>query len=141
MITHLGCWENPRKACKSRAEGERFRSLSSVLPTSHVGYHVSSSHRKYGLLLKRSIDYNNTFFWLDLAWVAVISVFFRPSEAKAKRCMRQKGARLLHRLGLSVQLLCTLSLFKQETIGIIFNWDISTTHPLPLLPNSLSPKI
>ena len=22
VITHLGCWENTRKACKSRAEGE-----------------------------------------------------------------------------------------------------------------------
>ena len=30
VITHLGCWENTRKACKSRAE----------------------NHRKYGLLLK-----------------------------------------------------------------------------------------
>ena len=24
-----------------------------------------------------------------------------------------------------------LSLLKQETIGIIFNWNISTTHPSP----------
>ena len=31
MITHLGCWENTRKACKSRA---------CVLPTSRVGYHA-----------------------------------------------------------------------------------------------------
>ena len=22
MITHVGCWENARSACKSRAEGE-----------------------------------------------------------------------------------------------------------------------
>ena len=22
VITHMGCWENTRKACKSRAEGE-----------------------------------------------------------------------------------------------------------------------
>ena len=28
-ITHEGCWENPRKACKSRAEGEWFTSFSS----------------------------------------------------------------------------------------------------------------
>ena len=57
-------------------------------------------------MLKRSIDYDNTFFWLELAWLAVVSVSFRPSGAKAKRWARQKGARLLHRLGLSVQLLC-----------------------------------
>ena len=35
MITHLGCWENTRKACKSRAEGEEarvvFRSLVCAL--------------------------------------------------------------------------------------------------------------
>ena len=29
VITHLGCWENTRKACKS---------LTRVLPTSRVGY-------------------------------------------------------------------------------------------------------
>ena len=31
VITHLGCWENTRKVCKSRA---------CVLPTSRVGYHA-----------------------------------------------------------------------------------------------------
>ena len=40
MITHTGCWENSRKAFKSRAEGESFTSISSVLPTSQVGYHA-----------------------------------------------------------------------------------------------------
>ena len=40
VITHLGCWENTRKACKSRAEGEWFTSFSHVLPTSRVGYHT-----------------------------------------------------------------------------------------------------
>ena len=40
MITHAGCWENSRKAFKSRAEGESFTSISSVLPTSQVGYHA-----------------------------------------------------------------------------------------------------
>ena len=40
VITHAGCWENTRKACKSRAEGEWFTSFSSVLPTSQVGYHA-----------------------------------------------------------------------------------------------------
>ena len=34
VITHLGCWENNRKACKSRA------SFSRLLPTSRVGYHA-----------------------------------------------------------------------------------------------------
>ena len=38
MITHAGCWENMRKACKSRAKGEWFTSFLSVLPTSQVGY-------------------------------------------------------------------------------------------------------
>ena len=28
VITHAGCWENTRKACKSRAEGEWFTSFS-----------------------------------------------------------------------------------------------------------------
>ena len=39
-MTHTGCWENTRIACKSRAEGELFTSFSSVLPTSQVGYHA-----------------------------------------------------------------------------------------------------
>ena len=30
VITHAGCWENTRKASKSRAEGEWFTSFSSV---------------------------------------------------------------------------------------------------------------
>ena len=38
MITHLGCSENTRKACKSLALGSWFKSFSCVLPTSHVGY-------------------------------------------------------------------------------------------------------
>ena len=40
VITHLGFWENTRKACKSRAEGEWFTSFWSVLPTSRLGYHT-----------------------------------------------------------------------------------------------------
>ena len=40
VITHLGCWENTRKACKSRAEGDWFTRFSRVLPTSRVGYHA-----------------------------------------------------------------------------------------------------
>ena len=40
VITHAGCWENTRKACKSWAQGEWFRSISSVLPTSQGGYHA-----------------------------------------------------------------------------------------------------
>ena len=40
LIENLGGWENTRKACKSRAEGELFTSFSSVLPTSQVGYHA-----------------------------------------------------------------------------------------------------
>ena len=42
VMNHLGCWENTRKACKSRAEKasdlQAFR--SSVLPTSQVGFHA-----------------------------------------------------------------------------------------------------
>ena len=40
MITHLGCWENTRKACKSRAEAEWFTSFSRVLRKSRVAYHA-----------------------------------------------------------------------------------------------------
>ena len=39
VITHLGCWENTQKACKSLAFGSWFTSFSRVLPTSRVGYH------------------------------------------------------------------------------------------------------
>ena len=39
-LTHLGCRENTRKACKSRIEGEWFTSFPRVLPTSQVGYHA-----------------------------------------------------------------------------------------------------
>ena len=38
VISHLGCWENTRKACKSPAFGSRFTSFSRVLPTSRVAY-------------------------------------------------------------------------------------------------------
>ena len=38
VITHLGCWENTRKAYKSPAFGSRFTSFSRVLPTSRVAY-------------------------------------------------------------------------------------------------------
>ena len=44
VITHLRCWENTRKACKSLASVRDFRvfeHFSSVLPTFHVGYHAS----------------------------------------------------------------------------------------------------
>ena len=40
MITHLGSWENTRKACKLLAFGFWFTSFSRVLPTSRVGYHT-----------------------------------------------------------------------------------------------------
>ena len=41
VITHLGCWENTKKAWKSRAEASDLQVFrSSVLPTSEVGYHV-----------------------------------------------------------------------------------------------------
>ena len=40
VITHLGCWENTRKACKSLAFGSWFTSFPRVLPTSRVGYHA-----------------------------------------------------------------------------------------------------
>ena len=40
VITHLGCWENTRKACKSLAFGSWFTSFSRVLPTSRVGYYA-----------------------------------------------------------------------------------------------------
>ena len=39
-MTHTGCWDNTRIACKSRAKGELFTSFSRVLPTSQVGYHA-----------------------------------------------------------------------------------------------------
>ena len=41
VITHLGCRENTRKACKSLAFGSWFTSFSRVLPAaSSVGYHA-----------------------------------------------------------------------------------------------------
>ena len=43
MITHAGCWENTRIACKSLAFGFWFTSFSHVLPTSCVGYHAGKS--------------------------------------------------------------------------------------------------
>ena len=49
VITHAGCWENTRKACKSWAEGEWFTSFSRVLPTSKVGYHAGKTNGKCGL--------------------------------------------------------------------------------------------
>ena len=40
VINHAVCWENTRKGCKSRAEGEWFTSFLSVLSTSPVVYHA-----------------------------------------------------------------------------------------------------
>ena len=40
VITHAGCWENTRKACKLLAFGSWFTSFPRVLPTSRVGYHA-----------------------------------------------------------------------------------------------------
>ena len=40
VITHLGCWENTRKACKSLAFGWVFTNFSRVLPASRVGYYT-----------------------------------------------------------------------------------------------------
>ena len=40
VVTHLECWKNTRKACKSLAFGSWFTSFSRVLPTSCVGYHA-----------------------------------------------------------------------------------------------------
>ena len=40
VITHVGCWENTRKAYKSGVEDEWFISFSSVLSTSRMGYHA-----------------------------------------------------------------------------------------------------
>ena len=40
VITHLACWENTKKACKSLAFGSWFTSFSSALPTSCMGYHA-----------------------------------------------------------------------------------------------------
>ena len=42
MITHLGCWENTRKACnKITRLGSWFTIFFRVLPTSRLGYHAS----------------------------------------------------------------------------------------------------
>ena len=47
MITHLGCWQNTRKACKSLAFGSWFKSFSRVPPTSRV---VLLFHGMHGYL-------------------------------------------------------------------------------------------
>ena len=43
--------------------------------------------------------------------------------------------------GIEIYIQSVVSLLKQETIGIIVNWDISTTHPLSHPPNLPAPKI
>ena len=40
-ITHLGCWENTRKACKSRAKGEWFTSLVLYASFSFIHYSLT----------------------------------------------------------------------------------------------------
>ena len=40
VITHLGCWENMRKACKTLTFSSWFTSFSHVLPTYRMGYHA-----------------------------------------------------------------------------------------------------
>ena len=55
VITYLK-WK--RKACKSRAEGERVTSYSSVLPTSRVGYHDGKPIESVVYCLNNSEVYN-----------------------------------------------------------------------------------
>ena len=57
VITHLGCWENTKKACKSRAEGSWFTSFSRVLPTSRVCYHAGKPIESVVYCLNRHACY------------------------------------------------------------------------------------
>ena len=50
VIDHAGCWENTRKACKSRAEGEWFTSFLST----HEA--LRPSHALFPWQLKRSLE-------------------------------------------------------------------------------------
>ena len=57
VITHLGCWENTWKACKSLAFGSWFTSFFRVLPTSHMGYHASKSTESVVYCLSKPCSY------------------------------------------------------------------------------------
>ena len=63
VITHLGCWENTRKACKTLAFSSGFTSFSHVLPTSCMGYHAEKPIESVVYFL--SIVYNIQHFILS----------------------------------------------------------------------------
>ena len=56
MITHAGCWENTRIACKYFTFGFRFTSFSRVLPTSHMGYHAGKTIETVVCCLNKQSD-------------------------------------------------------------------------------------
>ena len=77
VITHLGCWENTQKACKSLAFGSWFTSFSRVLPTSRVGYHagkpiesvvycLNKPHRNSRIRQNKLLEYHIV-CWSDLS--------------------------------------------------------------------------
>ena len=55
-----------------------------------VGVHWAANCLMQWFNTLRSIDYNNTFFWLELACIADISMSFRPSGADAKDARGKK---------------------------------------------------
>ena len=68
MITHLGCWENTRKACKSLAFGSWYTSFSHVLPTSPVGYHGSKPVESVLYCLSND-GWIQKLFWFLICWL------------------------------------------------------------------------
>ena len=86
VITHLGCWENAWKACKSLAFSSWFSSSSHVLPTSRMGYHTGKPIESVVYCLNKLPESNGVasllwgFRFTDHAslfvWASSVLVFF-----------------------------------------------------------------
>ena len=85
MITHAGCWENTRKACQLRAEGEWFTSFSSILPASQVGYHAGKPIESVVYCLYK----------ITLSKTENVSVFYEFTSTISHRLLTNQKARTI----------------------------------------------
>ena len=69
VTTHVGCWENARRACKSGAKGEWLTGY--CFPTSHVGYHAGKPLERvvycfYKITLSKTESYSRQKKWCQM---------------------------------------------------------------------------
>ena len=112
VITHLGCWANTRKACKSLAFGSWFTSFSRVLPASRVGYHAGKPIESVVYCLKNRIHY-------IILGLLVSSYWTIPRERCSQHWDQDHFQQLLRNSGMAYQ----WSFVKQHHLTVL-NLDV-----------------